>query len=124
MKYDQSYDIINHTQKLGGGGGRKPEHRRMPDTKVHWNIISNEEFRRHHYLPPSERVGPEFESKHAHAERPATVAGEDVEVGVRDYNIISNRYLRGHRTKVGTDADAAMKLAAHRFWQTHDYNPV
>ena len=42
----------------------------------------------------------------------------------RDYNIVSNRYLFGHREKTMLDKQYERNRAAVRYWQTHDLNPL
>ena len=42
----------------------------------------------------------------------------------RDFNVVTNRYLFGHREKVTLDKQYERHRAAVRFWQTHDANPL
>ena len=44
--------------------------------------------------------------------------------GLRDYNIITNRYLELHDAKVKTDQEIQKVEAAINYWKTHDFNPV
>lgn len=43
---------------------------------------------------------------------------------VRDYNMISNKYLQDHEDKNRSDAHTAKQQAAQKFWKTHTYNPI
>ena len=39
--------------------------------------------------------------------------------GLRDYNIITGRYLELHDGKVKVDSEIQRAEAAHKYWQTH-----
>ena len=44
--------------------------------------------------------------------------------GLRDYNIITNRYLELHDAKTKTDQEIQKVESAINYWKTHDFNPV
>ena len=44
--------------------------------------------------------------------------------GLRDYNIISNRYLELHEEKMQVDREVQRLEAAKMYWKTHDFDPV
>lgn len=45
-------------------------------------------------------------------------------VGLRDYNIITNRYLEFHNEKIEVDKEIERMNAAKKYWETHNFNPV
>mmetsp|Transcript_32711 Transcript_32711/g.28983 ORF Transcript_32711/g.28983 Transcript_32711/m.28983 type:complete len:183 (+) Transcript_32711:426-974(+) len=44
--------------------------------------------------------------------------------GLRDYNIISNRYLELHDEKIVVDKDIDRLNAAKKYWKINEFNPV
>jgi hypothetical protein len=44
--------------------------------------------------------------------------------GLRDYNIITNRYLELHDDKLKVDQEIQRAEAAQKYWQTHQFDPV
>lgn len=42
----------------------------------------------------------------------------------KDYNVVSNKYLEHHDTKVITDEQISRAEAAQKYWKTHDFDPV
>jgi hypothetical protein len=44
--------------------------------------------------------------------------------GLRDYNIITNRYLELHEDKTKTDKMIEKCELAEKYWKTHNYDPV
>lgn len=44
--------------------------------------------------------------------------------GLRDYNIITGRYLEFHDDKLKTDQEIQRAEAAFKYWQTHQFDPV
>merc|ERR1719231_2161610 len=41
-----------------------------------------------------------------------------------DFNIVSNKYISNHDDKEKMDHEACVRLAASKFWQTHEYNTI
>lgn len=69
----------------------------------------------HHYDAPDKR--PEC------AEFKVNVK-ENLNKNFKDYNIVSNKYLEHHDTKVQTDEQILKAEAAQRYWKTHDFDPI
>lgn len=44
--------------------------------------------------------------------------------GLRDYNIITGRYLEYHEDKLKADQEIQRAEAAYKYWQTHNFDPV
>ena len=42
----------------------------------------------------------------------------------KDYNIVSNKYLEHHDTKVRTDEEVQKAEAAKKYWNTHNFDPL
>ena len=70
----------------------------------------------HHYEKPENRP-PRPEEKKAHIKKTTTT-------GLRDYNVISNRYLELHDEKLKVDQEIQRAEAAFRYWKTHQFDPV
>jgi len=82
---------------------------------VDYNIISGLAFQQHHYLPPDKRP----------QEKKVTVKQkETTTTGLRDYNIITNRYLELHEDKSNTDKLIEKHELAEKYWKTHVYDHV
>ena len=43
---------------------------------------------------------------------------------MRDYNIVTNRYVEFHEEKEQTNLDIAKAEAAKEFWKTRDFDPI
>ena len=43
---------------------------------------------------------------------------------MRDYNIITGRYLEHHDDKLKVDQEIQRAEAAYKYWQTHQFDPV
>lgn len=86
------------------------------DTNVDYNIISNIDMQQHHFAAPEKR--PEVMD-------PVKTRGKAVKAaGLREYNIVTNRYLELHDLKEKTNEDIQRAEAALAFWKTHDYDHV
>jgi hypothetical protein len=72
-------------------------------------------FQQHHYLPPDKR--PLEKQVHIKPKQTTTT-------GLRDYNIITNRYLELHEDKINTDKMIEKYELADKYWKTHVYDPV
>jgi hypothetical protein len=108
------------------------------DTRVQYNIVSNLDYSQHHHAPPEERYHPCFFETIvmlllllAFCRPPPLVTTERrmvktviPEFEKKDFDLISNRYLSDHDTKVAIDKELAKRAAADRFWQTRDFNPL
>ncbi len=89
--------------------------KKMADTKVGYNILSNLPFEQHHFLPPEQR--PKFQEELKKDKKMTTT-------GLRDYNIITGRYLELNDIKQKTDQAILRKEQIMNYWKTHDYNPI
>lgn len=68
----------------------------------------------HHFAAPEKRPEPNLADKQK---------GKRVKAdGLREYNIVTNRYLELHDLKEKTNEDIQRAEAALAFWKTHDYN--
>lgn len=45
-----------------------------------------------------------------------------MKVGIRDYNVVTNRYLEHNNDKVATNAAIQKNEAAKAYWKTHDFD--
>lgn len=92
LRYEQTFNIINFDDKLKG----LESHPDYPKTKsevknkkggqsyTDYNILSNMNYQEHHYLPPDQR--PKIKQEVTKEKKTTTT-------GLRDYNIVTNRYL-------------------------------
>jgi len=122
LRYEQTFNVINFEDKLKG----LEDHPEYPkekawkfkaklDTNVGYNIISNLPFQQHFYTAPDQRP---VEKKIVEKQREITTTG------LRDYNIITNRYLELHEDKTKTDKMIEKCELAEKYWKTHNYDPV
>lgn len=44
--------------------------------------------------------------------------------GIRDYNVITNRYLEHNDSKEKTNKDIALQEASKKYWAFRDFDPV
>ena len=125
LRYEQTFDVINFDDKLKGlenqEGYPKPKGKNKnviggAKTFTEYNIISNLSFKEHHYLPPEERPEPPKEKPKATKKVTTT--------GLRDYNVITNRYLELNDEKVVVDKEIERLNAAKKYWKTHSYDPI
>ena len=90
------------------------------DTNADYNIISNISMKDHHFAAPENRPQP--------SEQQEKREGKNVKArptaGLRDYNIVTNRYLEYHDLKERTNEDIQRAEAAIAFWKNHDYDFV
>lgn len=125
LRYEQTFDVINFDDKLRGLENKDGYPKAKPKDKsvvggtktfTDYNILSNMSFNEHHYLPPNQRPPP-----------PKQEEKTDVKVtvtGLRDYNIITNRYLELNDEKAVVDKDIEMLNASKKYWNTHSFDPV
>eukprot|EP01022_Parablepharisma_sp_SALTPOND_P028487 TRINITY_DN71043_c0_g1_i1.p3 TRINITY_DN71043_c0_g1~~TRINITY_DN71043_c0_g1_i1.p3 ORF type:complete len:493 (+),score=56.06 TRINITY_DN71043_c0_g1_i1:140-1618(+) len=122
LRYEQTFNIITFEDKLKGLESHPDYPKEKPwkfkggsDTNVNYNIISGLAFQQHHYAPPDKRP----------PEKKVTVKQkETTTTGLRDYNIITNRYLELHEDKSNTDKLIEKYELAEKYWKTHVYDPV
>jgi hypothetical protein len=96
--------VINFQDKLQGLEGEKTYPKDKPwyfrpgkDTNADYNILSNIGMDQHHFAKPEDRpqMAPEKEQK----------MKKTTTTGLRDYNIVSNRYLELHDAKLKVDQE-------------------
>lgn len=86
------------------------------DTNTDYNIISNVGMKDHYFAAPENRPEPN---------EPEKMKGKGVKAaGLREYNIVTNRYLEMHDLKEKTNDDIQRAEAAMAFWKTHDYDHI
>lgn len=110
MRYEQTYDVINFSNKLAGLEHRADYPKEKPwyfrpnrDSLVDYNIISNYSLAEHFYDAPEKRpVCKDFVVK----------IKPKMNKNFRDYNIISNKYLEHHDVKAGNIDDKILKAEA------------
>jgi len=79
-------------------------------------MISNIATTEHHFAEPDKRPGPGPEAK----ERGKRTQKRNL----REYNVISNRYLELHDLKVQANDDVQRAEAAKTFWRLNEYDPI
>lgn len=122
-----THDVLNHQrrrhglpdpqQELGLTFPVKKREQRLAhplDSMVPYNIISGLSVEEHHWTPPDQRpqVPPPREDTKLRS----------VTQQPRDYNVLSNQYKREHEERTAAEAERARRVAAERYWATHDYN--
>lgn len=120
------YNVINHEPILPGV--RAVEERRKEtmtasskikkqQSRTGYNIISNLDLADHNYVAPELRPSriPEKTRTQSFADRRSSHP---------DFDIISNRYRTHHDIKVATDLEAEKRLAAQRFWEKRNFDPI
>ena len=124
LRYEQTFNIINLDDKLKGledkpgyPAPKVPNYnkRNANSTNCNYNILSNLHSSEHSHLPPANRPPPEKEE--VKTKKVATT-------GLRNYNILNNRYFEHHDEKMKIDQNYYKQEAASKFWKTNDYNPV
>lgn len=121
LRYEQTYNILNFESKMKGLEQR-PDYpqekawyfRPGKDTKQDYNILSNIDMKDHHFAEPEKRP----EQNSAEKQKGKRVQAD----GLREYDIVTNRYLELHDLKEKTNEDIQRAEAALAFWKTHDYN--
>lgn len=113
-RYSQTFNIVNNESKLPLPEPHFAARKLPPNTRLKYNILSNEGFDKHHFDHPDNRP-----------EVPDQANGSTMKrASRRDFSVISNKYINSHEDKTHTDHLAQREIAAYRFWQTHDYNPL
>jgi hypothetical protein len=115
LRYEQTFNVINFENKLKGLEDRadypkdKPWYfRQRAETNAEYNILSNIPLQEHHYAGPDHRP-PAKEEKKQKIKKMTTT-------GLRDYNIITGRYLELHEDKLKADQEIQRAEAAYKYW--------
>lgn len=101
LRYEQTYNVLNFENKLEGLQERADYPKEKPwyfrperDSLVDYNIVSNFSLKDHHYAAPENRPDcAEFKVK----------VPPNMNKNFKDYNIVSNKYLEHHDSKVTAD---------------------
>ena len=105
MRWRPTYDIVSNAAILPDAPPPRP--RPHEASRTGYNLIN--------FVPrEGDRVKPERPT-------PPSLA---YTVTKRDYDILSNRYRRGHDSRAAGDAAAAVALAADRYWGSRSFDPV
>lgn len=102
LRYEQTYNVVNFENKLKGLEDRADYPKEKPwyfraraGTNADYNILSNIPLTDHHFAAPEKRPVPKEEKKEKVKKMTTT--------GLRDYNIITGRYLEYHEDKLKAD---------------------
>jgi len=124
-----SHDVINHTLRRTGlpdaqseAGLTFPTQKREQrlahgmDSTAPFNIISGLSVEEHHWAPPQHRprIAPPREDTKLRS----------ITQQPREYDMLSNEYKREHERRTAEEHERARRVAAERFWATHDYDVV
>ena len=81
----------------------------------------------HHFAAPEKRP-PQDEEKVLNTRSQIFLQKQKIKktttTGLRDYNIITGRYLELHDNKIKVDQEIQRAEAAHKYWQTHQFDAV
>lgn len=121
---EQPFNITNLKTRLApatGGEQRQelafadPSTSALPTTMVDYNIISNFPLDVHHWAHPEHR--PVVTEKHGKTRRVAAS-------NLKDFNVISNRYLQGHEEKTSRDNALLSLEATSKYRSRSRFDPV
>jgi hypothetical protein len=118
-----THNVINHEprlklseekmKKLSKGSAHM--HNGIPDSQTPWNILNNKDF-----APGTKKLNA-YQLKHQiHRNSARKIPGGQA----HDYSIISNKYNEGDEAKQASDKAARLQLAAAKYWQHNDQDPV
>lgn len=120
---ERPFHLITGESRLGPLGGETkaqltfgdPNTTAMPPTAVDYNIVSNVPFHKHHWADPDLR--PHVEEKQ---ERRRKIPA----INVKDFNVLTNRYLSNHEAKATRDQDLNLLEATSKFRTQNRFDPV
>lgn len=122
-----SHDVLNHAVRRAGlpdpqseagltfpTKAREQRLAHPTDSMVQFNILSGLSVEEHHWAPPQHRprVPPLKEDTKLRS----------ITQQPREYNMLSNEYKRDHAARTADEHARARRVAAERFWATHDYD--
>ncbi len=122
-------DISAESQRLLEGEHKNQRRNRIPNTRVSYNIISNNGHREHSLEEDKDDLFKEeplgetgggvggWPAKHGRKTLKPTTKSSD-------FNIVSNKYHEAHDLRDSLDQQHAKQLAEKRFKETRDYNPL
>lgn len=97
------------------GHGLRPGKMAIPTTYTDHNILSNIPFDEHHWAPPEQR--PRAQQRQG-KQRLVPVGN------LKEYNIVSNRYLEHHDEKMYRDKEITLREAAQKCRRERRYDPL
>lgn len=130
---EQPFHVINQTSKLEaiapgedparlGGNGTLGETQRTkqgrliyPRSATDYNIMSNLPLAVHHWAPPEDR--PQMKDRHPTSRLVPAFA-------VKDYNIVTNRYLDKHESKASMERKLNILEATQKHMKTGAFDPL
>jgi len=123
LRYEQTYNVITFENKMMGLEGRPEYPKEKPwyfrpgkDSQADYNIISNFNLRQHHFAGPEKRPA---------EDPPKLVRGKKIDLpAMREYNVVTNRYLEHHDDKLQVNNDIQRLEAAKAFWEKNNFNVV
>lgn len=123
---EQIYNVINLRDRLKGmeNDPNYPSYKpNVPKAKaidihqINYNVLSNKPLSQHHYDKPENRPKTD--------EQPTSKSTRTTSLsGVRDYDIISNKYKEYNEEKLEVDKKINKIQTAKLFYKKNDYNPV
>jgi len=143
LNYSQTFNIVNHhsncdglageisaeSQRLLEGEHKNQRRNRIPNTRVSYNILSNQGHKEHSLEKDKDELFKEEplgatgggEGGWAPAQgrktlKPTTKSS--------DFNVVSNKYHQDHDLRDSLDRQHAKEVAERRFKETRDYNPI
>jgi hypothetical protein len=125
LKREHNHNIVTHDDRSApcqGGDGilmsvaaDDPNTNPMPTSCLDYNILSNRPFEEHHWGAPETRP----RMKHRDP-KPRRVKG----VHVRDFNVLTNRYLSDHEAKTERDNALTLLEATSKFRAQNVFDPI
>lgn len=105
------FDIVTHKFREGKVPPDKKAHNKPPDSRTSWNIINHRQ---------KDGSGPAAKSNLQNMENGLLPASWKR----REFDIVSNKYIHDHKERTLRDRTAAKHDARHKFWGTHDFDPL
>lgn len=118
---ETSFNVINFANKRQGLDPPAAEETGIiktyiPDSRAPYNIVSNISHKDHHWAIPELRP-----TEESHDPKVRYVSKF---VGRQEYNIVNNRYLEHHESRMAEEKEQARATATKAFWKTHSYDPI
>ena len=127
-EHNQPFNIISNKRPQGRTSRSlvKPR-QRVPDSHTPFNILSNKNFLEgsvQYEAMKNTHALKDWNRQQNRLEHPESVAHHAPGTQEHDFNIVSNKYLDDHKGKSKMDDEAALTLAANKYWRTHNYDPI
>ena len=134
LRYEQTFNVVNFENKLKGLEDRPDYPKERPwyfrqraGTNADYNILSNLPLQEHHFDAPEKRpIAPEEKVRmnHPFNSLQKQKVKKMTTTGLRDYNVVTGRYLELHEDKLKADQEIQRAEAAYKYWQNHNFDPV